>query len=246
MQYEFLPGEDTVTANGIQVTVDKVLSQDIYMSDDPYRDGIDLEFLDRGGNYRHYKSGFDGGSVTVHDRTGRQWTICFDKKFNETEFRKLTAKRYPDIPESTVNVIANAIKLAGTDWSKFDSAKHVLDGSGIDAFTLERSYLFKEKHMVRHSGKKYSRWQTVNNIVWDTGGISIDSLPEWKLYDTDYETEEEIIGHIEDEHGCAVISYEGPMDAFAFWQENIMDERLAGLDSGPINEEFWKWLDKNT
>lgn len=49
---------DTVSALGYSFKIGEIIYQDLFCGD------WDIEFLDVEGNYHHWKSAFDGGTIT--------------------------------------------------------------------------------------------------------------------------------------------------------------------------------------
>lgn len=56
---------DVITALGCSYEVHKILHQDYFEHGNDWDiEYFDIEFLDKGGGYHHYKSDFDHGSIT--------------------------------------------------------------------------------------------------------------------------------------------------------------------------------------
>ena len=64
---------DMIIAVGITAVIDRILYQDIYLPDNARMRYADVEFIDSCGNYRHYKSSYDGGSIRFSDGTTIQF-----------------------------------------------------------------------------------------------------------------------------------------------------------------------------
>ena len=68
MQMQVKKG-DMICAYGISAVIDRIIYQDIHCPDDGRMRYADVEFIDSTGNYRHYKSSYDGGSIRLADGT---------------------------------------------------------------------------------------------------------------------------------------------------------------------------------
>lgn len=58
---------DIINCKGIRAVVDEILFQDLYNNEDITRSYADIEFKDQNGNYRHWKSSYDGGYIEYYD-----------------------------------------------------------------------------------------------------------------------------------------------------------------------------------
>ena len=60
-EYTVTIGSEIFTRTGERACIDRILYQEIYT------DYADIEFIDDKGNYRHYKSSFDGGYIRIYN-----------------------------------------------------------------------------------------------------------------------------------------------------------------------------------
>lgn len=63
---------DTIVCRGIHATIAKLYytfrSVELNLETDEYAKCYDVEFVDTNGNYRHWKSYFDGGHIIYKER----------------------------------------------------------------------------------------------------------------------------------------------------------------------------------
>lgn len=83
------PG-DKINARGIIATIDRIMYQDSFIWNKGEPRIYDVEFIDTNGNYRHWKSNEDGGSVILKEQTTD--TTDDDTTSTETERKADTMK----------------------------------------------------------------------------------------------------------------------------------------------------------
>ena len=126
-------------------------------------------------------------------------------------------------------------------WRILEPGELGLQAERLGRISTETGETTPQERLAEGAGGYPSGYMAIPDIKWDTDGVSVDDLPETAVLDAGDPEDCDIAGLLSDLFGWCVESHDKPVDAFEYWQEEAMDERLYQIppETRPLESEKW-------